>query len=426
MNDNNNILRVHSSIYNVYLDDSDNGNKYIFNTWKGNLAEVEREVYECIKNKKIDLINQHKIAELINTGFLTSYENEFEEVLKENSLMLEKKQNFSIVIALTSYCNANCSYCFEKNIVKTNLSEKNIDTVCEYIIKCSEGRNTHITWFGGEPLLNTKGISIITDKLKKANVNFVSSIITNGYYLDRYASNFIDWNIKRAQITIDGLHEEYDMVKNYNEEGHSAFDKIINNIHIALENNIRIVVRVNFDASKCDDYKMIINFMNKEFGQKIRLYFHDIFGQDFVLANTLDNNPHVRILHELSKNGYVKTLRDLKIIRKYTSCGIHKPNFIALSPDGSAVKCEHYIGRTNTIFNLGNISDPNFNPSIVLNSLQYECKTCRCFPICSGGCLASWMEKPRGGCLPIKNALSEILLIYVKEVYENEVVNNRL
>lgn len=84
---------------------------------------------------------------------------------------------------MTYNCNFRCPYCFEAandNPNEAYINEEHIDAALEIAGKDL----VHIGLFGGEPLLpkNRKSIEYLISK----DPDKKYSIITNGYYLDRY------------------------------------------------------------------------------------------------------------------------------------------------------------------------------------------------------------------------------------------------
>ena len=85
----------------------------------------------------------------------------------------------SYVIMTTSDCNARCFYCYEKGIPRISMSEKIAIATGDYIQRHST-KEVVLTWFGGEPLLNTSTIDIICQKLNDFGISYFSKIVTNG------------------------------------------------------------------------------------------------------------------------------------------------------------------------------------------------------------------------------------------------------
>lgn len=400
------------SKYNVYL-----SNYFVFNTWSGALIQLEEDKYEKLKTNDFTDIDDDILNKLLLTKMITLPVDEFDRICNENKEFLKNNSKFSIVIAPTSKCNAKCAYCFEKGIKAIDMDDTTRDSIVKYIESQGKNKDVHITWFGGEPLIGAKYISMICDRLIDRNVNFVSSMITNGFLLDKHILDAKNkWNLRRVQITLDDTFEAYDSIKKIQK---GAFQRVINNIHLCCDNGISVSIRVNFDSERYKEYLHIIDYVKNEFGNKVSLYFHDIIGENYLTPNQVSPNPMIEISEHLIKYGFIKNLPDLKIKRTMTPCGLEKENFINVFPDGSASRCEHFLGKDSE-FSCGNINDSDFIPRKYVRNVYDECRNCICFPICGGGCSANHKIGYGYGCTIIKTGLRQILDIYVKEVILNE------
>ena len=389
---------------------------YIFNSWKGSLLKLEKTKIEQIKNGIFDLFNDNETNLLLENGIITE-QNEYKEILKENALSVKKRSDkvFSITILPTLNCNASCLYCFETGCIKTDMTYETIEKVSKFIKDNSKQRMVKITWFGGEPLLATNVISKISMNLKKWGIPFSSSMITNGFFIDKYLKEAINnWNLKRIQVTIDGLHSQYEDIKKM---GAGSFEKVMSNIETAIENKIIVSVRVNFDSSNVLDYKSIIEYLYKRFKNSINIYFHDIVGKNYKAPYEMKTNPLVPILEELIKYGYAKTLKDLRIDRCYQACSINVDDFFNVAPDGTLTKCEHYVGKTS-VLDCGTIECVSQKEKRFTTKLK--CSECKMFPICSGGCWANNYERPYSGCHRLKGSLEKVLKIYLTNRKDNK------
>ena len=52
-----------------------------------------------------------------------------------------------------------------------------------------------------------------------------------------------------------------------------------------------------------------------------------------------------------------------------------------------------------------------------------ECKKCKCFPICGGGCFAENQRKETAGCVPIVNAIDDIISLWLKTQHDEKEVD---
>jgi len=135
--------------------------------------------------------------------------------IDETSKLLKPKGLDTLILYVTSRCNAKCNFCFygdELNrIPELDLSD---------IIKIAENLKSlkGLLIGGGEPFLRTDLFEIISGFVKNCNIQVVQ-IPTNGYFTDRVVS-FVE-NVKSSfphlnlsiQISLDAIGAKHDEVR---------------------------------------------------------------------------------------------------------------------------------------------------------------------------------------------------------------------
>lgn len=181
-------------------------------------------------------------------------------------------------IITTTDCNARCYYCYEKNIDVEYLSESTAVDIANFIVKNYKQTPVSIEWFGGEPLYNENVIDIICNILLENNIEFSSLIVSNGILFDE---NKIDkykniWKIKNCQITLDGINDSYNKIKNYIYTDIDAFNIVLNNIDKLSRNGINMSVRLNLGLNNIDEIKAVIELIHEN-NINCYYYVHNIF-----------------------------------------------------------------------------------------------------------------------------------------------------
>ena len=147
------------------------------------------------------------------------------------------------------------------------MSMETAKQVCKFIIE--QNKHTQgilIQWFGGEPLLNPKVITYITQTLdaelasKGIRVNY--QMTTNGSLVtDEMVKLFKDvWHISKVQITLDGPKSTYEKRKAYVNLP-NAFEKVITNINALANAGIRVAIRLNYDNNNIADIMELIDYL---------------------------------------------------------------------------------------------------------------------------------------------------------------------
>ena len=164
--------------------------------------------------------------------------------IRDVARMLEKKSDAitSYTIFTTTDCNARCFYCYEMGRPRVPMSKETAEKTANYIISHCQGKKVTLNWFGGEPLFNKPVISLICQRLREANVDYYSTMVTNGFLFDddtiKEAKDF--WNLGWIQITLDGTEKIYNRSKAYIYKGVNAYERVINNIHKLQDASIEV------------------------------------------------------------------------------------------------------------------------------------------------------------------------------------------
>ena len=145
-------------------------------------------------------------------------------------------------LLITTKCNMNCSYCFEKNKSNKSMSKESIDDFVSNLSTAS------IMIFGGEPLMVMDKIVYIYDEISKLDINEAQkkdilnsmtskvSLITNGTLIEKNIEDLKRLNIG-LQISLDGPEEINDLCRIYM-DGRGTYNDIINNIEVCIKNDI--------------------------------------------------------------------------------------------------------------------------------------------------------------------------------------------
>lgn len=320
------------------------------------LTEIEYENilnYEYFKKYKIILdekIDEHSLAKEI--------------YLKRSTLpsipTYDKINTF--IIYTTNKCNAQCFYCFQKDILKQiHMSSETANDVANFIMEKSNGE-IGIQWFGGEPLLNTNVMNQICEILAKHNIKYQSSMITNGLlFNEKNINTAIDlWNMKSVQISIDGINETYNNIKNFKNKNIDGFKTVYKNIENILSlSDIKVMVRINVSYDNFENVKETVKYFHDNFEEYLkngRLILYTM-----ILFDYLKNDQYSAIklwekLDELSekyvflqKPFYNKILNHSNLL----TCMADKGTTLSISTEGELSTCNHWANE-NVI---GNIYD---------------------------------------------------------------------
>lgn len=202
-------------------------------------------------------------------GYLTEMTVEEEEAFYTK---LAAQRHFRAVHRAPSYillptyqCNLRCPYCFQdhmrtdpanRHLLRTMQPEM-VDRIIKGMayIEAAHGVppdadvTRNVTFFGGEPLLaeSRPVIEYIVERLfalGKANI----TAITNGTELHHYRHLLGPDKIRHLQITIDGPPAVHDQ-RRIHADGTGSFERIAQNVDMALDQGVKISVRMNIDRN---------------------------------------------------------------------------------------------------------------------------------------------------------------------------------
>ncbi len=259
-------------------------------------------------------------------------------------------KRFSLIILPTEKCNLNCIYCYEKKYLG-KMEEKVVQGIKNLINnRINELEVLEVSWFGGEPLLAKSVInqisSFIVDLKEKYNFKYISSMTTNGYFLDFYtASELVKNGVNRFQITFDGNKDIHDKIRvKNNGDGSGTFDKIWQNL-INIKNsqlNLTILLRIHYSPDTYFKLDNFIDILNSNFGNDLRFIFLFRSIQNYNNLNmctfSFSEDQNVRVLLEKKINNK-KQLFDSIDDGASLMCYAAKPNCLIIRPNGEINKC---------------------------------------------------------------------------------------
>lgn len=220
--------------------------------------------------------------------------------------------NLDVEIILTEACNFRCVYCYEKDARSPKvITPEVVAEIPDFIKKLYNiyHRPIMITWFGGEPTLQSEVIDKVTrELLKLPYITFF--LITNGYNIDKiknlllYIRDNYEDDKFITQISYDNSPvQELCRLEATTKSGKEAQKKVLSTIHWLAENMVTFVTKntLHLDTIKYVDkvyfdYLKMMEDLHKKYGTDIR-----------PMKITLDTN-----CPELSNEELKQIISDLK------------------------------------------------------------------------------------------------------------------
>lgn len=425
-------MKFNYSYYNNVLKEDDDF-VYLYNSYSGALCKLEKEIHNLILNNVLD---DNDKCEYFDTLFAQGLIkpiglNEYNKIVltERTTVLTNQSGSISYVIAPTLACNLNCDYCFEGEY-RTNkiISDEKLIAVADYILKRTSPdiQEIRVGWFGGEPLVAFNQIvkfsEYLIPKLKEKNINYYSSMISNGVLLTKERAKILaeKCSLKKVQLTIDGTKEIYCARKRATAK---QFDDLFENIKAALE-FLKISIRLNCDANNYDNLKIVMEQLltrcdnNKNLSVYLaKLVDYSGCGEEqFLSQKEFDAK---RIEFDKYVCGLQKKPYKPQILKSRKSfCGLFKLRNQVIGPDGELYKCEHHVGQKDKVIGdiVYGLNYSDFLMKFIANEPLEKCKTCKIFPVCLGGCPAQKADLPQGeSCF-----YSEF---YIKHLLENYIAD---
>lgn len=371
----------------------ESGESIIFNSLTNKMVLVSAEELNAIK--KLPKIFDEILIPLLEEWFIVPIDHDdkktSDQVYEVLKLYNDTSYKNKFTILTTTDCNARCFYCYEHGVTRTHMTSETAETVADYIIKHCNKKKVSLNWFGGEPLYNYKVIDIIVDRLNKANIEFFSNMISNGYL---FTNELIDhafekWNLEKVQITLDGTEEVYNKIKNYLNVVGSPFLTVINNIRKIAEKGISVSIRLNVSDENREDIYKLVDYLYDEFKdlEKVKVYCANLFDLEH-RNNEAEierlNNEYFKLRDYIESKGLLKR-KFHKTDLSSRGCMAQNENSVVISPMGLLGRCEHFSEGEKMY---GSIFTDEINEKSYNFWTEYsrvpECSDCIMYPICSG------------------------------------------
>lgn len=352
-----------------------------------------------LKNTELENICDIKTYEFLYRAYflVDSDFDEYVEVQKIRSklqkpvddLYLYKINRYTILPTLG--CNARCSYCYEHGIKsKKAMSTNTALKVAEYIIANSNHNNTIVLdWFGGEPLVNSKIIDLITNYLTERNCKFISDIISNGYLFDEKLVKKAkkNWNLRSIQITLDGTEEIYNKTKNYINAKDNPYQRVLKNIQMLLDMGIHVNIRLNVGEHNGENLLELIDELNLIFGARsgLKIYCRALFD-DNETASEEKNKKMYKYIMDIESKLYEYEFSVGKACGEQmmlSQCMADDGSSVLIDPLGRVGTCEHYLDKDF----FGDINNAHKDVQILKDWHDYMpdldiCKDCPIYADC--------------------------------------------
>lgn len=348
-------------------------------------------------------------------------------------------------IILTTKCNSQCKYCYEKsmNDFDTDIEQKvtldlsapqsseiDVNALKEFINK---DKNPVIIFYGGEPLLQINKIKEIID-----NIDVPYRMQTNGKLLDKLPIEYLN-KIGKILVSIDGDKERTDFNR-----GKGTYNLVMKNIFQIKEKGYsgEIIGRMTLNPESPDIFEQVLHLVSIGFSSvhwqiDAGFYAYDYDKEKFSLFTKEYNSSITKLI-----DYWVNQMRNQKVLKLYPFIGIvedllkGEKTFLrcgaghsgyAIRTDGKLVACPIMTWIQDFV-----CGDLDSGPAELKKFPMAErCKNCEIKNICGGRCLY-WQHLklwPEDGneliCKTIKHLVTELKnkMPEIEELIDKETIN---
>ncbi len=324
----------------------------------------------------------------------------------------------SLVVNLTNQCNLSCQYCYEfgeDKVATPDGKPKFMDfetakASVDFLLSQSSGRRAvHITFFGGETLMNfpilQRVVGYATEQATFQGKAIDFSLTTNATLLTPAIIRFLSENRIGVTVSMDGPPDLHDKLRVF-ANGRGSYDIIAPRVRALIENHRTrpIAARVTLTAGVTDVVR-IYRHLKQDLGfhevgfapvttSSNRLYSINDRGMDGVFEqfqSLAEEWLAFALRGELHGFSNVSdTIAELyQGVNKSHPCGAGL-GLMGVGPSGDIAPCHRFVD--SDVHSLGHISRgiDRDKQSDFLNrghiGAKYACHTCWARPLCAGGC----------------------------------------
>lgn len=309
---------------------------------------------------------------------------------------------FHLMVFVTNACNFRCIYCVQEHTVRnlqTNTSERILKMITQ---KSKKVKTIHITWFGGEPLLQYDMLKHVMEKAysicRENDCNLQADMVTNGYLLsEKNVSEMKRLQLNSMQITLDGnpvLHNKRRTLAN----GEATYARIMCNIRHALSRGVNITLRINIDEENMKMPFTVLEEIPEGYRENVTVDICNIF------QNTSKMSTY-ELYRKVIEMGYHYGERQ----NTYAGCIASMSNSAVVDVDGNILLCPNTGSEDAAVGVLGEDGvihykdyDRHCKMKMVSAVQNEDCKNCRELPFCIASCKYKRMRE-NTGCMGKRN-----------------------
>jgi len=340
------------------LSQTDEEGLILYNSYTGALIdfakEEKEEVMTLLKTSAGGAETEIRTV-LIDNGFLVPEDvNELKRAEHLHQSM-HRTDALHLVLMPTEACNFRCTYCYE-SFTRGRMTDETIRGVKALVkARAKTISSLHISWFGGEPLLEIDLMEELTrdfqETAREHDIQYSADISTNGYFLNKEVfERLLSMDVRQYMITIDGIEAVHDS-RRFLVGGGRTFKDIMDNLKSAKdsEETFDISIRVNFDENNLIQTEELTEYLQVYFAgdRRFGILYRPVgrwggeHDEDIPICSHITANKKMwqftndAVDRKLSMSSAIAGV----IMPTGSVCYAAKPNAMVIGSNGQLYKC---------------------------------------------------------------------------------------
>jgi len=274
------IINVNNKLKHIIKNFFNSNSEYNYMKEVYDLTEKE---YKSMRNYINLLINKYNMfySNNSNNAYINSNlsKNEIQEIMYESPIS-------QLILIVTNNCNLRCEYCvysdkypkdigYSKLNMDFNTAKLAIDSFFELNKERKKrglNKDIHISFYGGEPLLNFDLIKKSIGYAKRINPETKFYITTNGTIMNDEIADFLANNNIFITFSLDGYKENHDRNRVF-VNNKKSFDMVVSNIKklqsVKKSLNVEMPITFNCCLDSYTDLDKVVSFFET--------YYYDFY-----------------------------------------------------------------------------------------------------------------------------------------------------
>lgn len=440
------------------------GLRFAYHYALGTCVKLSKEAYDCLDNfQKTDSVGNtfgtltQEIEKLKARGFFSPYQFPIPDDKEFESLLVRRYATAwtKLELALSERCNLACRYCYcgtcRDEIPNSGIMAESIARLAINGLFAVSGKskNLHITFFGGEPLMNKPVLKFAvaySQRLAAIHGKTVTySMTTNGTLLDDEIIAIIKKYNFGLMVSLDGPKKLHD-AQCPTRGGDGSYDVAVNGICKLMARRRRVTVRCTM-AHPVPNMMSLVRFF-EDFGFS-RIVLGRVYNPVYPSCCDLKKADFADLEHQMNAEVVPWMLEELRVGRtpKYFpfsgvvekkaddpsaiispfKCGACRGT-TTVGANGIFYPCHRFVGMKEWI--VGSVEHgPNIEKCKMFwrkyrDLVKTNCFECWAYPLCHGPC--PWEVAKPDGTFALNNHHCEEIMVWIKQGFWFESLYNRM